>query len=200
VHEDSSPGGLILYHADKKTSDGTCRQVVGIPLEDALLSGHYSKAIVRRLHRPLSPSKVTLVQEFAHLNVGRVSPAESPASVLMANTSSTTSVATAYERMGCSEFVAMMLHLIGVVEPTDIQREFLAITPKGRVFGPPHPLRLALSHNSHSNSGSDDVSPSPRSPASVTGGHTPQCISPRTVVDHPFGPSVPSRASPNAVL
>jgi len=199
VREGEGPTDLALYHADSRLPSGLdphC-QVVRTSLAEELASGRYTTAVVRRLYKPLSPTKGALVKEFAALNAGKVAPIEPACSVLMANASG--HATTAYERLACSEFVAMMLHLVGLVEPTDIPGEFMAIAPKGRVCGPPLGIKLdkptvlssdpvSPAHGSAKSSSSREPSLSPRSSAgSISGSHSPLPLvgSPRAVAAPP---------------
>lgn len=141
VRENPGPGGLALYHADDPRGPDTAR-VVRAPLAAALRSGRYRLAVVRRLHHRLSPDREALVAQFAALNVGREAPRPpAPALVLQANTAGAS--ATAYEHLACSEFVATMLHLAGLVEPTKAPRDFAASDPKGHLVGPPICVKVA---------------------------------------------------------
>lgn len=114
-------------------------------LPEEFESGHYRLAIIRRLRKRLTPQQVTLIREFVTLNAGKVIEEDpSPSSVLMASTAPAST--TAFERLSCSDFVAMMLHLVGLVEPTKNPHEFVATHRKGRLAGPPCSVKLR--HNS----------------------------------------------------
>ena len=144
MREGPDVGGLALVHADESAGPGMAR-IAYTSLSEELDSGQYRLAIMRRLRKRLSPQKVTLVREFVNLNVGNIIEEDnSPSSVLMASTAPTST--TAFERLSCSAFVAMMLHLVGLADPTNNPHEFVAPDRKGRLAGPPCSLRLR--HNS----------------------------------------------------
>lgn len=82
VRDGAGPEGLALYHADERAGPGAIR-VARRNFADELRSGRYRLAVVRRLHRRLTPAQADLVREFAAMNVGKESRrAPAPASVL----------------------------------------------------------------------------------------------------------------------
>lgn len=144
VREGPGVDGLALVHADENAGPGMAR-IVYASLAEEFECGQNRLAIIRRLRKRLTPQQVTLVREFVTLNAGKVIEEDpSPSSVLMASTAPATT--TAFERLSCSDFVAMMLHLVGLVEPTNNPKEFVATHRKGRLAGPPCSVKLR--HNS----------------------------------------------------
>jgi hypothetical protein len=137
---DQTSGEVLLYHSDDcmPSVPGTT-QVIGRSLTEELNS-NYRLAIVRRLRTPLSPQKVALVHDFVALNNGSIIPEQCrPSSILMASSSSPTQ---SFERLDCSEFVTMMLHLVGLVEPTQNPFEYVSTDSKGRLLAPPISIKL----------------------------------------------------------
>ena len=200
MREGNGIDGLFLYHADARAGNGTAR-VVRVPFQAELRSGRYRTAVVRRLHRPLASPQAALVAEFAEINEGRVSvdDQEGPCGILMANTSG--SISSAYERLSCSEFVAMMLHVAGLVERTDVPRQYAAMGMRGMVLGAPYGLNLrsedgssssptAVTASSAGRAGRFDRSPSSRSSGDTsTSNGTPTSTSPRNTGVPPLPPA-----------
>ena len=123
-------------------------KITGRPLGEELYSSNYRLAIVRRLRKPLSPEKTALVRDFVALNDGAIIPEQQrPSSVLMASASSTTQ---AFEHLDCSDFVMMMLHLVGLVEPTQNPFEYVAADSRGRLLSSPVAIKVKSANPSHS--------------------------------------------------
>ncbi|GAB4819562.1 hypothetical protein N2152v2_006608 [Parachlorella kessleri] len=142
VRDGLGADGLAVCHADRRTAGGSS-QVVRENLVELLSSGRYQVILVRRLCKRLGPDQRELAQEFVRLNLGKQAPtaASPPATVLMQAHHYTGGC----ERLHCSEFVATMLHLVGLVEPSpDNPREYTATHPRGYVVQVPQPLRLPL--------------------------------------------------------
>ena len=140
VREGPGERGLMLYHSDECVGPGFSK-VAAVNLADELQHGNYRLAVVRRLRKRLTAEQTALVLEFTALNVGNIITEDQvPSSVLMASTGATPGAA--FERFSCSEFVAMMLHLAGLVEPTDSPHEFVARDRKGRLVGPACLIKL----------------------------------------------------------
>ncbi len=142
----------MLYHADDPlpSAPGMTR-ITGVSLTEELQNNStYRLAIVRRLRTPLSPQKVALIEDFVALNNGAVIPEQQrPSSVLMASSTSTTQ---AFEYLDCSDFVMMMLHLVGLVEPTQNPFEYVASDSRGRLLAPPVAIKLKSSTSTTANS------------------------------------------------
>jgi hypothetical protein len=139
---DQHSGELLLYHADDPVpSAPEMTRITGRSLTDELhIDSSYRLAIFRRLKTPLSPQKTALIQDFVALNNGAVFLEQNhPSSVLMASSSSTTQ---AFEHLECSDFVMMMLHLVGLVEPTQNPFEYVASDSKGRLLATPVSIKL----------------------------------------------------------
>lgn len=135
VREGPGSDGLVLFHADEPAGPGTAR-VTRTSFAEELRTGRHRLAVVRRLHKRLSPAHADLVHQFATLNLGKTAPIPPhPASILQANTAGMTT--TAYERLSCSDFVATMLQVAGVVERTGETRDYGATNSRGHVVGPP---------------------------------------------------------------
>ena len=82
VRDGAGPDALALYHADERAGSGTVR-VARRNFAEELRTGRYRLAVVRRLHRRLTPAQADLVREFAAANVGKeLQRASAPASVL----------------------------------------------------------------------------------------------------------------------
>lgn len=130
-----------MYHADSPSEVPGTVAITSASFQSELASGQHRAVVIRCLHKRLDAQQIELVNEFAALNVGKIVPVDQhPASILMANLNRATT--TAYERLSCSEFVAMMLHLVGLVAPTGIRSEYAATHRKGRVVGPTLAIRL----------------------------------------------------------
>jgi hypothetical protein len=147
-------GNLLLYHSDTPvpSAPGMTR-ITGRSLTEELgTNSSYRLAIVRRLKTPLSAQKTALIEEFVALNNGAIIPEQQrPSSVLMASSSS--SPTQAFEHLECSDFVMMMLHLVGLVEPTSNPFEYVASDSRGRLLTAPITIKFKSSLGS-ANSGS----------------------------------------------
>jgi hypothetical protein len=209
----NGPGddGLMVYHTDEPcnygdaTNSSSARtKVKGEHLAAELSSGRYRLAVVRCLHRRLSDDQIALVKEYVALNEGKTFEDDShPSSILMASPSSGS---TAFERLCCSEFVAMMLHLIGAVAPTDIPFEYAATHPKGKlirstmVLQPANDRASSTKHVTlfHDQSPQDTDTPSPRTCSSEGAGtpqnHSGSFVSPFSSVQKAPPTGVPSEA------
>lgn len=181
----------MVYHTDEPCSNDVSdssparvrTKVKGENLASELSSGRYRLAVVRCLHRRLTDDQVALVKEFVALNEGKTFDDDpQPSSILMASSSSGS---TAFERLCCSEFVAMMLHLVGAVAPTDIPFEYAATHAKGKLIRSTMVLqltkdgttstanRVTLLHD-QSSQGTDTPSPSTSSPGDAGSPHHPE--------------------------
>lgn len=133
---------LLFYHADDPVpSAPEMTRITGRSLTEELhTNSTYRLAIVRRLKTPLSPQKAALIQDFVALNNGAIIPEQQrPSCVLMASSSPTTQ---AFEHLDCSDFVMMMLHLVGLVEPTQNPFEYVASDSRGRLLAAPITIKL----------------------------------------------------------
>lgn len=162
IREDPGLEGLYLVYADESAGPGMAK-VTCSPFIHVLKSGDYKLAIIRRLRKPLSPEKIALVREFVALNTGTIIQDDpDPITVLMASTSATVSAIGA-EQFACTDFVAVMLRLVGLVEPTSNPHQYVATHKKGRLAGPPFPLKLrSKGRISFDNSSDVSINLSPR--------------------------------------
>ena len=103
--------------------------------------GRFTQAVVRQLRVRLSPDQRDLLHEYVQLNLGKRS-VTTTASVQMTGG---LVVPRGDERLRCSEFVALMLHLLGLAEP-DMPASFtyLATAGAGQLLHPPRDVELLL--------------------------------------------------------
>ena len=96
---------------------------------------------MRQLRVRLSPDQRDLLHEYVQLNLGKRS-VTTTASVQMTGG---LVVPRGDERLRCSEFVALMLHLLGLAEP-DMPASFtyLATAGAGQLLHPPRDVELLL--------------------------------------------------------
>lgn len=97
--------------------------------------------MVRQLRVKLTPDQRDLLNEYVQLNLGKRS-VTTTASVQM--TGGLVSP-RGDERLRCSEFVALMLHLLGLAEP-DMPASFtyLATAGSGQLLHPPRDVEMLL--------------------------------------------------------
>jgi len=129
----------VLYHADNPVPAAPeMTRITGRSLDEELFTNpSYRLAIFRRLKAPLSPQKIALIHNFIDLNNGAVILEQRhPSSVLMASSTK------AFEHLECSDFVMMMLHLVGLVEPTQNPFEYVTSNPRGRLLAAPVAIKL----------------------------------------------------------
>lgn len=90
--------------------------------------------MVRQLRVKLTPDQRDLLNEYTQLNIGKRS-VTTMAAVQMTGSSV---IPRGDERLLCSEFVALMLHLLGLAEP-DMPASFtyIATASNGQLLFPP---------------------------------------------------------------
>ena len=159
----NAPGleGLTLFHSDDTTGGPEHNRIVSIPLAEELSfrgvgggagvgaagGGATRLAFVRRLRTRLTPTQESLVKEFALLNVNNVIEGDASPRILLMASPHATPASSAFERFSVSEFVVMMLFVVGLVEQASSpQQSFIAAADKkGRLFGPPIPIKVSKS-------------------------------------------------------
>lgn len=138
----SGAAGVLFCHADLVSGPDGVRRVAAEPLAELLASGHFTQAVARQLRVTLTPDQRDLLSEFVSLNLGKRS-VTTTASVCM--TAGSPLIPRGTERLLCSEFVALMLHLLGLAEP-DMPASFtyIATAASGQLLHPPVRLDQGL--------------------------------------------------------
>ena len=138
------PGEFLFYHSDDYTVKPGLARISCSSLADELRNGKHRLAIARRLSKPLTPQKQSLVEEFATLNIGKIFADDAPpVSLIMAARCQTSGpTAAAFDRLSLSQFVAMMLAVVGVAVSTNVPGEYAAADRKGRALGAPILLKM----------------------------------------------------------